>query len=141
MNYLQKMSEIQAKVKSELGVFMGNQQILLKLSQRVQQNQSSPNHPYYIDALNKLQQKQSSLESSTFAWLSEIGDLKATVESNPVIAGYMRTGRFSGSFFSQEFWKSVNSYIRKSIPLINKEYLCREPSSPKTGMWLYLKNL
>ena len=120
-NVTGKLDELTARVKTELGIFMANQGVLLGLRDDLDSLKSSK--PEVWAALDKtynsLYSKQTALETRAMDWIKIIADLKTKITSNPDIAAAMSTGAISTAMFSTDFWRLVTSFTNSALPLIN----------------------
>lgn len=120
-NVTGKIDELTAQVKTELGIFMANQGVLLGLCDSLDSLKTvKPDVWAALDkTYNSLYSKQTALETRAMDWIKDIADLKTKITSNPDIAAAMTTGAVSTAMFSSEFWKLVTSYTNSALPLIN----------------------
>jgi uncharacterized phage infection (PIP) family protein YhgE len=117
-----KMDEITAKVKSELGQFLNNQELLLDLRPKLDALKTSA--PAVWPALSaeydKLYSKQAALETTALDWVKNISDLKNSILANPDVAQALANGTPSAAMFSGAFWASAAKYTNTAIPLISQ---------------------
>lgn len=121
-NITGKLDELQAKVKTELAIFLANQGVLLSLRSGLQRLQEAkPTVWATLDATyNTLYNKQTMLEDRAMAWVGAINGVRADIMSNPDIAAALSSGTISPAMFTGDFWAKVTKYTNTALPLINE---------------------
>ena len=121
-NITGKLDELQAKVKTELAIFLGNQGVLLSLRNGLSRlEEAKPSVWTTLNTTyNSLYNKQTDLEDRAIAWVGSINSLKGDILANPEIAAALSSGTISPSMFTGDFWTKVTKYTNAALPLINQ---------------------
>lgn len=121
-NITAKLDELQARVKTEMALFLGNQGVLLSMRKSLSALKAAK-----PDVGERLQQtydslysKQNALETKAIDWVKRIAELKTAIMSNPDIAAALTSGAASPAMFSARFWSEVTTLTNQSLPLINE---------------------
>jgi len=137
-----QIDDLTAQVKSELGVFLGNQETLLRLRTELDTMKADkPDVWAKLDAsYNTLYSKQAVIETRAMAWMGNISTLKTNIMANPDIAAALSSGTISAAMFSSTFWKQVSAYTNQALPLINEGLAVASQLVGQNGDVTLLKN-